>query len=72
MNVFEIVSAQLHDAKPPVRESDVSDYFAAQLDDDRFLESLPGYIEVGGANPGRVSIFLERVRAIAAMDLADG
>jgi predicted nucleotidyltransferase len=62
---------EIRDSPPPVANFLVK-AFAALLDDDRFLESLPGYIEIGGANPGRVSIFLERVRAIAAMDLADG
>ncbi|MEW6529568.1 MAG: hypothetical protein AB1473_01955 [Thermodesulfobacteriota bacterium] len=42
--------------------------FAALLDEEAFLESLPGYMEAGGENPERVSISLQRVREIASMD----
>lgn len=44
--------------------------FAEILEDDDFLDSLSGHLEFEGDNPGRVQIFLERVRAIASMRLS--
>ena len=41
--------------------------FAEILGDDDFLDSLSGHLEFESDNPGRVQIFLERVRAIASM-----
>jgi predicted nucleotidyltransferase len=41
--------------------------FAEILEDDDFLDSISGHLEFESDNPGRVQIFLERVRAIASM-----
>lgn len=37
------------------------------LDDEDFLECLSGHLEFAGDAPGRVSLFLKRVRAISAI-----
>jgi predicted nucleotidyltransferase len=59
---------EIRDSPLPVRDFLVR-AFAALLKDDRFLDSLSGHLESVGENPERVSIFLERVRAIASLDV---
>ncbi len=61
---------EIRDSPPQVKHFLVG-AFAALLKEEEFLGSLPGNVEVGGENPERVSIFLERVRTIASMDLGD-
>jgi hypothetical protein len=45
--------------------------FAALLEEEAFLESLPGYVKVRSESPERISILLERVRAMASMEIED-
>jgi predicted nucleotidyltransferase len=59
---------EIRDSPPEVKNVLVRT-FAALLEEEGFLEALPGYLEVRGENPERISIFLERVWAIASMDL---
>jgi len=59
---------EIRDSPLPVRDFLVR-AFAALLKDDRLLDSLSGHLESVGENPERVSIFLERVRAIASLDV---
>ncbi len=42
--------------------------FVALSKDEEFLDSLPGHLEFDGTSPGRVSIVLERIRAIASLE----
>lgn len=43
--------------------------FAALLKEDDFLDSLSGHLEFESEHPGRVSIFIERVRTIASLEV---
>ena len=45
--------------------------FSMLLQNEDFLESLPGHIEYEGFNSQRVPILLERIRTIALMELGD-
>jgi predicted nucleotidyltransferase len=45
--------------------------FSAFLEDDDFLDSLSGHLEFEGDNLARVQIFLQRVRAIASIEIEE-
>ena len=64
------VIEEIRDAPPEVRAFLVNS-FAVLLGDDDFLDSLSGHLEFEGDNRERVQIFLERVRAIASMEVID-
>lgn len=58
---------EIRDSPPQVKNF-LARAFAALLEEESFLESLPGYVEVGSETPERLSIFLERARTIASME----
>jgi len=43
--------------------------FAVLLEEDGFRDSLYGHLDFDSEGPGRVSIFLGRVRTIASMEI---
>jgi hypothetical protein len=54
---------------PPELKAFLVKTFAALLEKEEFLDSLPGHLEFDSASPGRVSIVLERIRTIASIEL---
>jgi hypothetical protein len=54
---------------PPELKTFLVKTFAALLEKEKFLESLPGHLKFDSTSPDRVSIVLERVRTIASIEL---
>jgi len=50
-------------------KSFLSKAFATLLEEEEFVESLPGHLEFDSRTPDRVSFFIDRIRTIASIDL---